>query len=66
MNKPKIYFDSRGEQGNIFALLNLCRNELNLVSYQILRKSVLNSKSYTEALKEVRNHINLIDVRGEY
>jgi len=66
MNKPKIYFDSRGELGNIFALLNLCRNELNLLSYKILRKNVLNSKSYIEALEKIRNHINLIDVRGEY
>jgi hypothetical protein len=66
MNKPKIFFDSKSESGNIFHVLGLCRNELNLLSYKILRKNVLNSKSYTDALKEIRKHVNLIDVRGEY
>ena len=61
-----VYFDSRGESGNIFAVVGLVKSFLTKIEYQDLIDKILNSLSYEDALTHVREYVDLIDVSGEY
>lgn len=69
MKRPTVYFDSRGESGNIFFILRDVRQEFQrqrrITDYNNLWERVLNSGSYDAALAEIRKEIDLIDIRGE-
>ncbi len=69
MKRPTVYFDSRGESGNIFFILRDVRQEFHrqrrITDYNNLWERVLNSGSYDAALAEIRKDIDLIDIRGE-
>ena len=69
MKKPTVYFDSRGESGNIFCILGLVRREFRkqrrITEYNDLRDRVTASGSYDEALRIIREKVDLIDVQGE-
>ena len=69
MKRPTVYFDSRGESGNIFFILRDVRQEFQrqrrITDYNNLWERVLDSGSYDAALAEIRKDIDLIDIRGE-
>lgn len=61
-----VYFDSRGESGNIFAVVSLVKSRLTKTEYKDLVNNILNSASYEEALSHVREYVDLVDISGEY
>lgn len=69
MKKPTVSFDSRGESGNIFCILGMVRRKFQkqrrITEYNELRDRVTASGSYDEALKIIREKVDLIDIRGE-
>ncbi len=70
MNKPTVYFDSRGETGNIYHLLGLVSKAMRKLhretDYNSLRDSVFASQSYEQALAIIRQYVNLIDQSNKY
>jgi len=66
MNKPKIEFNSRGESGNIYFVLALVRKEFckqkRITEYNKIYKRVITSGSYAEALKIIREKVDLTDL----
>ena len=68
--KPTIKFQSTKESGNIFFILAKVRDELRkqrrINDYNELWEKVSNSKSYEEALKHIREVVDLIDEDGLY
>ena len=66
--KPRIEFSSSGESGNIYFLLSKVRESLRkqqrITEYNDLRDKVLSSNSYAEALKYIREKIDLVDLDG--
>lgn len=70
MYKPTINFDSRGPSGNIFHILGMVRNALSkqrrITDYNKCWERVQASHSYEEALKIIREYVELIDVRERF
>lgn len=70
MDKPEVHFNSRQETGNIYFILFLIRRELQKLDrvseYEHIKQAVFQSKSYDNALKIIRENINLIDDDGVY
>ena len=70
MQRPEIRFSSRGPSGNIFHILALVREAMRkqrrIAEYNDLRDRVTSSRSYTEALTEIRKLVDLIDDDGNY
>ncbi len=68
IEKPRVEFDSKGPSGNIYHILGMVQHALKkqhrINDYNTLRDRVFDSKSYAEALKIVREYIDLIDIRG--
>lgn len=66
--KPVVYFNSRGESGNIYWILGLVRAKLRkqrrITDYNNLCEKVHNSHSYQEALRFIREYVDLIDLDG--
>lgn len=66
--KTKVYFDSQGESGNIYHILgqvgNALRKEQRIIEFNEIRDKVFASKSYKEALENIREHVDLIDKSG--
>ena len=64
--KPKVEFNSRGESGNIYRILGLVRSALRkehrITDYNDIYFAVTNCGSYDEALKIIREKIDLIDL----
>jgi hypothetical protein len=56
---------SRGAGGNIYAILGevqrAMRKAMLITAYNDLRDDVLNSGSYEDAIKRIRQTVNLID-----
>lgn len=56
---------SRGSGGNIYAILGevqrAMRKAMLITAYNDLRDDVLNSGSYEDAIKRIRQTVNLID-----
>lgn len=70
MKKSIVNFDSYGPSGNIFHILGLVRNELRkqrrIIDYNDCWERVQKSNSYEEALKIIREYVDLIDIQGRY
>jgi hypothetical protein len=66
--KPVIYFNSRGQSGNIFYILGMVQIELRkqrrINDFNNLSERVHNSHSYKEALSIIRDYADLIDLDG--
>lgn len=63
---PTIVINSKSPQGNIYHILGLVsvelRHQSRIIEYNDLRDQVLNCTSYEEAIKIIREHVNLIDL----
>lgn len=70
MKELVIEFDSRGPSGNIFHILGLVRDALRkqrrIIDYNDCWERVQKSSSYEEALKIIREYVELIDIQGRY
>ena len=70
MTKPIIHFRSRHESGNIFVILGLVQREFRklhrITDYNNLRDRVFDTNSYSDALKAIREQVNLIDDDGVF
>lgn len=70
MKKPIVNFDSQGPSGNIFYILGLVRESLRkqrrIIDYNECWEKVQASGSYEEALRIIREYVELIDVQGRY
>jgi hypothetical protein len=68
MKTNTVTFDSAGPSGNIYSILaevrTVMREQRRITEYNDMRDEVFKSQSYAAALKVIREHINLIDVRG--
>ena len=66
--KAKVYFDSKGPSGNIYNIINevgkVMRKERRITAFNHMRDKVYASQSYAEALKVIREEVNLIDENG--
>lgn len=69
MKKPTIHFGSRYQSGNIFYLLGMVRMEMQkqhrITEYNELWKEVQNG-DYENAIRLIREKVNLIDDNGRY
>ncbi len=69
MNKPIVIIYSKGEGGNVFHIVALCRRELHkqrrINDFNEMRDRVFDSKSYADALKIIREYVDLVDMDGE-
>lgn len=67
MKKPIVTFDSRGPSGNIYYILGAVRNALckqrRIIDYNNMWERVQHAGSYEEALKIIREYVDLIDIR---
>lgn len=70
MQRPEIRFSSSGPSGNIFAILCEVRKAMQkqrrITEYNDMYTRVRNCYSYTEALAEIRRHVDLVDEDGVY
>lgn len=68
--KATVHFHSRGESGNIYAILAKTSAALlkagRIGEYNGLRDAVTAAGSYREALAKIREKVDLIDDDGEY
>lgn len=69
MKKPTVKFNSNGESGNVFFVLGLCqkalRKENRIADYNTMRDRVFAASSYFDAIKIMREYVNLVDNDGE-
>ena len=69
MEKATIHFRSRHESGNIFVILGLVRREMQkqrrITEYNDLWEQV-HKGSYDDAIRLIREKVNLIDDDGIY
>ncbi|MFI3167121.1 MAG: hypothetical protein R3Y32_03285 [Bacillota bacterium] len=69
MKKPIVLIYSKGESGNTFHILGLCQKQLRkqrrINDYNEMRDRVFDSKSYANALKIIREYVDLVDMDGE-
>ncbi len=68
-NRPSVHFKSRGESGNIFYILGLVSRALSKArrptDYNTCRDRVTSCGGYREALRIIREYVDLIDDDGE-
>ena len=68
--KPRVEFNSAGERGNIYAILARCKAVLRslhrIQDYNDLYCAVTVSNSYAEALKLIRQVVDLIDLDNKF
>ena len=64
--KFKIFYESMGESGNIYVILNTVRNNLKehnrIEEYAEISKRVQNADSYKEALEIISETAELVDI----
>ncbi|MFI3167516.1 MAG: hypothetical protein R3Y32_05275 [Bacillota bacterium] len=69
MNKPIVIIYSKGDSGNTFHILGLCQKQLRKLhrinDYNEMRDRVFDSKSYADALKIIREYVDLVDMDCE-
>ena len=69
MDKPKVYYDSKSENGNIYEILALVWQKLKeqkmQKTFEGIKSRVFKCKSYLEALDEIKKDIELIDTSVE-
>jgi hypothetical protein len=70
MTKPKIEFHSKGESGNVFAILGAVRTALRkqnrIADYNDMYAAVQETDSYGKALEVIRTVADLTDLDGRY
>lgn len=66
VDKPTVYFESRGESGNIFALISLVRKALRDDKKCDALWAKIKQGSYAQAIELIKQHVNLIDADGVY
>jgi hypothetical protein len=70
MAKPKIEFHSRGERGNIFAILGAVRTVLRkqnrIADFNKIYAAVQETESYNEAIEVIRTVADLTDLDGRF
>ena len=70
MQRPEIHFNSGGPSGNIYAILNMFKDEFRkqrrITEYNDTWNGVCMSGSYDEALAIIREKVDLIDDDGRY
>ena len=68
--KPVVKFHSRGESGNIFAIMGSVKKALEdcgrLSEYWELQARIFRSESYERALHVMREKVDLIDLDKKY
>ena len=61
-----IYYNPKGRNGNVFVLLSEIRNEMikqrRISEYNILYEKVNNALSIEEALENIREKVDLVDL----
>ena len=65
-NKPTVFFESRGESGNIFALLGKVSQALNDEKAVDELWKQIQQGTYNEAIQLIKQKVNLIDEDGVY
>lgn len=66
VNKPTVFFESRGESGNIFALLGKVSKALNDEKAVDELWKQIQQGTYNEAIQLIKQKVNLIDEDGVY
>ena len=70
MKKAEIHFHSHGQSGNVYWIMGAVRaqmqEERRITEWNDLRDQITSSGSYEEALRLIREHVNLIDDDGMY
>lgn len=70
MKRPEIHFRSSGPSGNIYAILNMFKDEFRkqrrITEYNDTWNRVCMSGSHDEALAIIREKVDLIDDDGRY
>ena len=70
MKKGRVEFHSRGQTGNIYYIIGMARDimrrQSRIIEYNEMWEKVQNAHSYTEALKIISEHIDLVDLDGFY
>lgn len=68
--RPTVEFRSKGESGNIYYILKLVSMELlpkgRRRAFEKIKRGVMSSPSYSDALSIIRTEVNLIDLDGDY
>jgi hypothetical protein len=68
-NRITVTVATRGAGGNIYAILGSVQRAMRkrqlITAYNDLRDDVLNSGSYDEAIKRIRQTVDLIDTDGK-
>lgn len=66
MNKETIYYESKGESGNIFFILakvrDILRKQRRINDYNECYEAVLGCDSYDEALDVISEYVFLVDL----
>lgn len=69
-NKGKVEFHSRGQSGNIYYIIGAVREVMKkqsrILEYNDMWDEVQNAQSYTDALKIISEHVELVDLDGLY
>ena len=69
MRKETVYYESRGESGNIFAILanvrEVLRKQRRINDYNECWEAVQSCKSYDEALDVISEYVFLVDLSGK-
>ncbi len=70
MQKAVVKFNGNGPSGNIYCILGAVRNELRkqrrILDYNEMWERVQTSNSYEDALKIIREYVDLIDLDGRF
>ena len=70
MKKGTVEFHSQGPTGNIYYIIGVAqtimRKQRRIDEYNKMWEHIQNAKGYTEALKIISKHVNLVDLDGEY
>ena len=66
MAKPTVYFESRGESGNIYALLGKVSQALNDEKAVDELWKQIQQGTYSQAIELIKQRVTLIDADGLY
>jgi len=64
MSKKTITINSRGPDGNIYAILGLVKKQITKTAYDRMVQDVLSSASHNDAIARIRQEVELIDLDG--
>lgn len=64
-NKPIIAINSQGPQGNIYYIIGLAQQQLPVECGEEMWGRVKKSGSYSDAIRIIREYVDLIDEDGK-